>query len=321
MHVKTSIVALLTVAALGLVAVSADAQVRSAEEKVSGLRDPKRPQWASANYKLQVKLVNGRTIIGVAKNGRLFERIVLQVAKPSEFEKKLERKYNIKASRGMSQRFVDSKSDRPDVGLRLWHHDATGGYIFLLYRDIVSVKRLRIITPAELRELDERAKAKKAEAKSKIQEKWLAYRKKQREALQARLAKRNAEKAGKDGKGKDGKAGDAAKGENALADDELKKLFDRFHPTKGWTPGRKRVIEWRQWSVGAFPTAEEKDWLNNFSQWKKAYDKWANANGGGEKGGAEKSGQPAGDQKPASGEPGAEDPNAKPETESPAPKR
>ena len=42
------------------------------------------------------------------------------------------------------------------AGIRLWHYDTTGSYIFILYEDIVSVKHVRIITPAELRELDER---------------------------------------------------------------------------------------------------------------------------------------------------------------------
>jgi len=59
-----------------------------------------------------------------------------------------------------------------------------------------------------------------------------------------------------------------------LGSEQLEQLFQKFHPSKGWTPGRKKVIEWRKWTLGVFPTDEEKEFLAHYSEWKKAYDKW-----------------------------------------------
>lgn len=237
-------------------------------EKVREIVGKSRPKWAKVNYKLEITLGNKRKIVGIAKGGRLFEKIVLTAKELTEYETKLKREYDIDASRGMSQVFATAKPTDARVGIRLWHHDSTGSYIFILYSDIATVKRVRVITPAELRELDEAAARRMSSDKDAIQRRWEAYRKKQREALQARLAARKAAKDGPAEDGKDEKAGEPA------GDEAAKAIFERYHPSKGWTPGRKRVIEWRRWTVGAFPTADEKAWLDNYDTWKKAYDKW-----------------------------------------------
>jgi len=237
--------------------------------KVLGVDPGNMPTWANLNFKLQVKLGNNRTIVGIARNGKLFEKVVLQ-GKISKYEKSLKQRFGINPSASLSQRFIVAKPTDGNVGIRLWHHDSTGGYIFLLYKDIVSVKRLKVITPAELKELDERTRRKRAAGKDEIQKKWEAHCKKRRDALKKRLAARkkgSSEQAPKDQKNE----------EKLVGDQELADLFKRFHPSKGWTPGRKRIIEWRKWSLGIFPNEEEKEFLARFQSWKKAYDKWVTA--------------------------------------------
>ena len=245
-----------------------------AAAKIQDLDRAGKPRWAALNYKLHVTLDNGRTLEGIARNGRLFEKIVVQ-GKVSDYEKDLKQRYGIRPSQGVSQRFVTADPTDEHVGIRLWHHDATGGYLFLLYRAIVSVKPLKVITPAELKELDERAQRRQAARKDEIQKKWEEYNQKRREALQNR--QKNGPEARKAG-GTEGKgekvAGEAGEEASVADDQELIQLFKRFHPSKGWTPGRKRVIEWRKWTLGTFPTEDEKEFLDHYAEWKKAYDKW-----------------------------------------------
>lgn len=237
-----------------------------AELKIRGFDQAKQPAWATLNYKLHVKLTNGRTIVGIARNGRLFETIVLQ-GKVTDFEKSLKRRYGINPSTPLSQRIIPAAPTDPNVGVRLWHHDQTGGYIFVLYRDIAWVKPLKVISPAELKELDELARRRMAARKDEIQKKWKEYQERKRAAAKQRLEEQK-----KSGPKADQKPKSA--GGSDLDTEALDKLFQRFHPSKGWTPGRKKVIEWRKWTLGIFPTDEEKEFLARYGDWKKAYDKW-----------------------------------------------
>ncbi len=240
---------------------------KGAARKVVGVKKEKVPLWACLNFKMLVKLYNGRTIVGIARRGRLFEKIVHH-GKISDFEKSLKRDFNITPSSPLSHHFVQAKPTDKNVGIRLWHHDSTGGYIFLHYQHVESVRQLKIITPAELLELDELARRRNAAKKEKIHKKWNEQRKKRLETLKKKQAEKMKATGQKKGKGRKGD-------ENSfLGDQELAALFKRFHPAQGWTPGRKRVIEWRKWTLGVFPTEEEKEFLNRFADWKKAYDNW-----------------------------------------------
>jgi len=238
-----------------------------AELKIRGFDQTKQPAWATLNYKLHVKLINGRTIVGIARNGRLFESIVLQ-GKVTDFEKSLKQRYGINPSTPLSQRIIPAAPTDPNVGVRLWHHDQTGGYIFVLYRDIAWVKPLKVISPAELKELDEMARRRMAAQKDEIQKKWKEYQERKRAAAKQQQLEEQ--------KKADAKPGEKPKSEGGSGADsqELEKLFQQFHPSKGWTPGRKKVIEWRKWTLGIFPTDEEKEFLARYGEWKKAYDKW-----------------------------------------------
>lgn len=235
--------------------------------KVIGVSRDKVPLWACLNFKMLVKLYNGRTIVGIARKGRLFEKIIHH-GKISDFEKSLKRKFNITPSSPLSHHIMPAKPSDENVGIRLWHHDSTGGYIFLLYQHVESVRQLKIITPAELLELDELARRRNAANKAKIQKDWKAQRQKRLNALKKQQAEKK--KAAGQQKGKGRKEDEVS----CLGDQELAALFKRFHPARGWTPGRKRVIEWRKWTLGVFPSEDEKEFLNRFVDWKKAYDNW-----------------------------------------------
>jgi len=241
---------------------------KGAAAKIEGLGDGTAPEWVRLSYKLRVRLNNGRTIIGIVRNGRLFEKIVLQ-GKISAFERSLKRKYGITPSRSLTQRFVPAKPTDERVGIRLWHHDATGGYIFLFYVDIKVVKRMQVISMAELNELDERARRRNKAKKDEIQKKWEEAAKKRRAAIKKQIAVRESKaKTSKEAK-------KVEKGsEIELGDKSLEKLLKKFHPGDGWTPGRKRVIEWRKWTLGLYPNEKEKEFLASYDEWKKAYDKW-----------------------------------------------
>lgn len=247
--------------------------VSNAADKVQGIKHEKMPEWASLNFRLYVRLGNGRNIIGIARSGNLFEKIVVE-GRITDYERLLQQRYGITPSQSLTLKFIKAAPRDPEVGIRLWHHDATGGYIFILYRDVASVKRLQVITPAELKELDERAKKRKDDQKVEIHKKWEAYRQKQREAFKKQMAAR------REG-AKEAKQADKAAAEDGAATEDAadEALFRRFHPSKGWTPGRKRVIEWRKWTLGTFPNAEEKDFLASYAGWKKAYDKWMSETG------------------------------------------
>ncbi|MBN2489224.1 MAG: hypothetical protein JXQ29_00040 [Planctomycetes bacterium] len=238
-----------------------------AAAKIQDVDPEGQPAWASLNYKLQVRLKNEQTLIGIVRDGQLFEKLVYQ-GEVSPFEKSLQQRYGLAPSVPLTQRFVKAAPTEAGVGIRLWHHDSTGGYVFLVYDDIVTVKRLQVISPAELKELDEQARQRNVARKEEIQKKWEEYARRRREELK-RVPEAGAP-AGAPGAKVEGPAGAPAGGEGAAEQE----IFNRFHPAKGWTPGRKRVIEWRKWTLGVFPSEEEKEFLANFDPWKKAYDQW-----------------------------------------------
>ncbi len=51
-------------------------------------------------------------------------------------------------------------------------------------------------------------------------------------------------------------------------------LLDEFAPALGWTPERKRQIEWRRTVVGAFPDEREARFLAVYDQWEPLFLDW-----------------------------------------------
>jgi hypothetical protein len=83
------------------------------------------------DLRVQVKLNNGAFITGIAKEGRLIERL----------------------KRGGFRTLADKKD--PHSGIRVWNYRRTIGYIFLKYRTVEVVKVLGVLTQEEKRLLEE----------------------------------------------------------------------------------------------------------------------------------------------------------------------
>jgi hypothetical protein len=51
-------------------------------------------------------------------------------------------------------------------------------------------------------------------------------------------------------------------------------ILTEFAPTGGWTPERKKQIEWRRTVVGTFPDAREQRFLDHYDEWLPFYETW-----------------------------------------------
>jgi hypothetical protein len=51
-------------------------------------------------------------------------------------------------------------------------------------------------------------------------------------------------------------------------------LLTEFSPRAGWSPERKKQIEWRRTVVGTFPDAREQRFLDVYDQWLPLYEQW-----------------------------------------------
>lgn len=147
--------------------------------------------------------------------------------------------------------FVPADLQTPGAGLRIWYYDNTNSFIFLPYRDIAHYRIGERLTDEEIAQIEER------------------IRRAQREANERRrelLAKRDSAKTGKDSDG-DGKD-DADTGPELTP--EQKELLTEFPPADGWGTERMREIEIKKITVGVFPDAKSKRFVNNFEEWLKA---------------------------------------------------
>lgn len=136
-----------------------------------------------------------------------------------------------------------SSAEMPGAGFRLWQMNESAGFFFVKYADIHDFKELG---PADTA----------AEAAA------------ERDTLEKKLA----------GKSATPKPGADAKKQTPPATDEGAALLKKFPPQSGWTPDRKDQIQRRELVVGAFPSPDEKEWLDNYEKWRQAYDRWLAAN-------------------------------------------
>jgi len=92
------------------------------------------------SLRIAITLTNGFKMEGLALKGALYEK-----------------------QAGM--RWVAAKGpEELGVGVRVWHLDATGGFLFLRYRDIKTLRVVRKVSPAEVAEIMERARQAREEA-------------------------------------------------------------------------------------------------------------------------------------------------------------
>jgi hypothetical protein len=228
----------------------------AAEEKFIGEDD----------VKVEVRLRNGKAVNGVARGGRLVE--------------KLERMGFVPAS----------ETAEIGSGIRLWYVLQINGFIFVDYRDIEEV-RVQGPVPSEeassltrsildMRKEDEEFRAKRIAEVKAIESESRRVREDEERA--------KSDKAG--GPGEEGGAGTEAPRDDDAATvppeermrraEEGRALLKKFPPEDGWTPDRRKSILRREEVLGLEPTDAEKEFLRGYERWKAAFDAAAKPAGG-----------------------------------------
>lgn len=192
------------------------------------------------NYEVSISLTNGGLMYGVVLQGNLYEKL---------------------SKRDFAR--TDSWKS-PGAGLRLWYVNDQKGYVFIPYKDILEVSRVKLLTEEEMKRIFERI-AKKEEETRKAREKAA-------EELEKKKAEEE-EQAKEEGLKKKEEEGAKADAMKKIIDERLS-LFNKFHPDKGWTPEKRKYIKWRGPVIGTFPNKEEQEFLDHYDDWFVVYKEW-----------------------------------------------
>jgi hypothetical protein len=207
------------------------------------------------NVRVRVRLKNGAKMQGVVKSGRFIER-----------------------AEGIE--FVESERTDPDAGIRIWYFDSTSSFIFLRWAEIDTHKIIAKLTDAEVKALELEV----ADRERKRAEERRASGAKDQGGEPGKEAEGAGEpgKAGEPKVGKDGKPvveqGETKDGKDVKQPvvqpvaQPVNPLLAEFPPTEGWSEQKLLDLRRRMVVVGAFPSAKEKRFMDNFADWKKAYD-------------------------------------------------
>lgn len=250
-------------------------------EKIARMRKMLREgKLVRSHVRVTVRLTNGNKLKGVVKDGKLIERVD-------------------------GLRFVTAEAGAEGAGIRVWYYDDTSSYIFLPYDRIQRYWVGERLTDDQVKTIEAELVAREEVAAKRYAE-LAAERARERRAEAERKA-REAEKPAP--------AQPAANPLDALDDAESKRLmaiFTEFPPSEGWGPEKKREIEVRRITVGAFPDERSRRFLSVFDDWMKA-KALADKVGAGEGGG-----DPA-EPQPAQPQPAEPDPKSGGTTPEPAP--
>ena len=142
--------------------------------------------------------------------------------------------------------FVPAEMQSEGAGLRVWYYDNTNSYIFLPFEAIASYKIGQRLTDVQLKQIEDKIEQERLRAEQARQERLAA------------LARKN---------------GEPATGEQITEDDERTKrllaLVEEFPPDAGWSAERRRQIEVRKVTVGAYPNETEQRFLTVFDDWQE----------------------------------------------------
>jgi len=148
-------------------------------------------------------------------------------------------------------KFVAAKPEtHRDAGLRLHFVDYNEGFLFIRARDVQSIDSEKTLTAAE-----------QTQIRSLV---------KKRQETVSSTAAAAASAASGGGASKGGVPGAPA----ALAPsaDQLRKqIFAKFPPGDGWGPAKRDEILKKRWTVGVFPDALEREFLDNYENWMTEY--------------------------------------------------
>ncbi len=139
---------------------------------------------------------------------------------------------------------VDERA--PGAGLRVYSPQGATGYTFIARERIVDVTRGVAL---EAGTTDRNA----------TRDAWLAWRAKEREAIETLRALRHA-----------------AIEARALAEipPPPPTWLERFPPSEGWKPDLVDHLRWRALVLHLYPTPEQREWLANFDAWYVEYVAW-----------------------------------------------
>jgi hypothetical protein len=184
----------------------------------------------------RVRLVTGESMLGLAREGRLWEVLI----------------------RG--SRWDPAEREAEGSGIRLWYVKRQLGYVFVPAGDVVGNPRdLGQASADDARRIREDRERAKARAKA-ARERAIEMTKRNRERLKQR----------RKGTGEDAQAEAGAKPEDFLT--EPQKALLRKFPADKWSPNTPDKIQHRKVILGLFPTDEEKAFLEVFDKWKAAFD-------------------------------------------------
>ncbi len=147
-------------------------------------------------------------------------------------------------------RFVPARpeTDR-DAGLKLHFADYNEGFVFVRARDVLEIRSEKPLTIGE----------------------GAAIR-----ALVKRRQEASASAAGAAAAGGSGRAASTPGAPASLAptvEGWRKALFEKFPPSAGWGPAKRDDILRKRWTVGVFPDALEREFLDHFEDWMVEYEK------------------------------------------------
>ncbi len=159
------------------------------------------------------------------------------------------------------ERKLDGSKIPADLDVRLQHVNGLAGSMGLRGSEIDHVEVEGSLEPAKVDEVESKIHGSKAELWAKEKERLAKV-----DASRASAAKAEADAIAA--------AEAAAKGPKKLPPD-LQQWIDKYPPGEGWLPAKKQEI-YHQTIIlnNRAPTDEERAWMDDYDQWKVAYDAW-----------------------------------------------
>ena len=153
----------------------------------------------------------------------------------------------------------------PQKFVELRWFNGLNGSVSFRFRDIRTIERLDDLTNDSVSQIETKQAGERVKRVEKEQVR-LSIVKEQRAAKQKAEAELVAR-------------AQAAKAQKALAELEsppqYKVWLDQVPPEKGWIPAKKAQLYYNQVVLGlGAPSAEEKEWVDHYEEWKVAYDWW-----------------------------------------------
>lgn len=206
----------------------------------------------------RVELHSGRRLSGVVTRKSIWERPVRSQA-------------------GYGWEEVDR--DHPDAGVRLWYVALQDGYVFVKQADVAKLESLGELSLDASNAIADATEQSRLEAKAER----LRLQQERAERIAAERAAAEAEEAATEAEAEAEATADAEGGtEEAAATepaDQVAKytaLLVRFPPSR-WSLDTPQKVEHRRVILGLAPSTEEKEFLEVFEEWKRAYAVWQKA--------------------------------------------